>query len=81
LPTDRTKRVREARDEAKKEIDAYRAQKEQEYKKFEAEVDNPIPDISIMAFSALTGAPHSIPKATSRPKRKQAGKPRHESAR
>jgi Vacuolar (H+)-ATPase G subunit. len=37
-PTDRTKRVREARDEAKKEIEAYRAQKEAEYRAFEAEV-------------------------------------------
>ncbi|KAH6613664.1 H+-ATPase G subunit-domain-containing protein [Chaetomium sp. MPI-SDFR-AT-0129] len=33
----RTKRVREARDEAKKEIDAYRADKEAEYKDFEAQ--------------------------------------------
>ena len=33
----RTKRVREARDEAKKEIDAYRKNKEEEFKKFEAE--------------------------------------------
>ncbi|KAI0207003.1 vacuolar ATPase [Astrocystis sublimbata] len=33
----RTKRVREARDEAKKEIDAYRQSKEDEFKKFEAE--------------------------------------------
>ncbi|KAI0018658.1 vacuolar ATPase [Xylariomycetidae sp. FL0641] len=33
----RTKRVREARDEAKKEIDAYRQSKEEEFKKFEAE--------------------------------------------
>jgi hypothetical protein len=36
--TDRTKRVREARDEAKKEIEAYRAAKEAEYLAFEAEV-------------------------------------------
>lgn len=35
---DRTKRVKEARDEAKKEIDAYRKQKEEEFKKFETEV-------------------------------------------
>ena len=34
----RTKRIKEARDEAKKEIEAYKAEKEQEYKKFEAEV-------------------------------------------
>ncbi|KXJ92120.1 V-type ATPase [Microdochium bolleyi] len=33
----RTKRVREARDEAKKEIDAYRQAKEDEFKKFESE--------------------------------------------
>ncbi|KAI2618293.1 vacuolar ATPase [Hypomontagnella submonticulosa] len=33
----RTKRVREARDEAKKEIDAYRKAKDEEFKKFEAE--------------------------------------------
>lgn len=37
-PADRTKRVREARDEAKKEIEAYRANKEAEYKEFEAQV-------------------------------------------
>lgn len=30
--------MREARDEAKKEIDAYRADKEAEYKDFEAQV-------------------------------------------
>jgi hypothetical protein len=30
--------VKEARDEAKKEIDAYRKQKDEEFKKFEAEV-------------------------------------------
>lgn len=35
---DRTKRVKEARDEAKKEIDQYRKQKDEEFKKFEAEV-------------------------------------------
>ncbi|KAI1389305.1 vacuolar ATPase [Hypoxylon trugodes] len=33
----RTKRVREARDEAKKEIEAYRRAKDEEFKKFEAE--------------------------------------------
>ena len=40
---DRTKRVKEARDEAKKEIEAYRAKKEAEYKKFEAEVRSQSP--------------------------------------
>ncbi|KAK4168241.1 H+-ATPase G subunit-domain-containing protein [Cladorrhinum sp. PSN259] len=33
----RTKRVREARDEAKKDIEDYRAKKDAEFKKFEAE--------------------------------------------
>ncbi|KAI0155410.1 vacuolar ATPase [Hypoxylon sp. FL1284] len=33
----RTKRVREARDEAKKEIEAYRQSKDEEFKKFESE--------------------------------------------
>ncbi|KAL1840828.1 hypothetical protein VTK73DRAFT_3662 [Phialemonium thermophilum] len=33
----RTKRIREARDEAKSEIEAYRQRKEQEFRKFEAE--------------------------------------------
>ncbi|KAI1751348.1 H+-ATPase G subunit-domain-containing protein [Xylaria castorea] len=37
LPIVRTKRVREARDEAKKEIEAYRQAKDEEFKKFEAE--------------------------------------------
>ncbi len=37
----RTKRVREARDEARKEIEEYKAQKEAEFKNFEAEVSPP----------------------------------------
>ena len=41
IRTVRTKRVREARNEAKKEIAEYKAQKEDEYKKFEAEVWTP----------------------------------------
>lgn len=35
---DRTKKVKEARDEAKKEIEAYRKEKDEEFKKFESEV-------------------------------------------
>jgi hypothetical protein len=38
---DRTKRVKEARDEAKKEIEDYRKSKDEEFKKFEAEVRSP----------------------------------------
>ncbi|TFA99617.1 hypothetical protein CCMA1212_008434 [Trichoderma ghanense] len=37
----RTKRVKEARDEAKREIAEYKARKEDEFKKFEAEVTTP----------------------------------------
>ena len=36
--TDRTKRVKDARSEAQKEIEDYRKQKEEEFKKFETEV-------------------------------------------
>lgn len=43
---DRTKRIKEARDEAKKEIDAYRKAKEAEFRKFEAEVRFPSPKSS-----------------------------------
>lgn len=37
----RTKRVKEAREEAKREITEYKARKEDEFKKFEAEVISP----------------------------------------
>lgn len=36
--SDRTKRIRDAKAEAQKEIEEYRKQKEDEFKKFEAEV-------------------------------------------
>lgn len=35
---DRTKRIRDAKSEAQKEIEEYKTQKEDEFKKFEAEV-------------------------------------------
>ena len=35
---DRSKRVKDAKSEAQKEIDEYRQQKEEEFKKYEAEV-------------------------------------------
>lgn len=38
MAIDRTKRVKEARDEAKKEIDNYKKDKEDEFKKYESEV-------------------------------------------
>ncbi|KAI6712619.1 hypothetical protein JHW43_004847 [Diplocarpon mali] len=37
IDADRTKRVKEARDEAKKEIDSYKKTKDDEFKKFESE--------------------------------------------
>lgn len=41
---DRTKRIKEARDEAKKEIQEYKKTKEAEFKKFETEVCVTSPD-------------------------------------
>lgn len=38
LHTDRTKRVKDARTEAQKEIEVYRKQKDEEFKKYEKEV-------------------------------------------
>ena len=40
---DRTKRVKDARSEAQKEIEDYRKQKDEEFKKFESEVRAPLP--------------------------------------
>jgi len=37
-PPDRTKRVKDARNEAQKEIDDYKKEKDNEYQKFESEV-------------------------------------------
>jgi hypothetical protein len=39
--TVRTTELKRARDEAKKEIEAYKTKKEEEFKKFEAEVRHP----------------------------------------
>ena len=43
LPSDRTKRVKDAKSEAQKEIEEYRKKKEEEFKKFESEVQSPSP--------------------------------------
>lgn len=62
IKTDRTKRVREARDEAKKEIEAYKAQKEAEFKKFEAEVwcfYAPLPPLIPFPFHSPSLSPTS----------------------
>lgn len=47
LHTDRTKRVKDARSEAQKEIEEYRRQKDEEFKKYEKEVlsNPPLRDI------------------------------------
>ena len=39
--SDRTKRVRDARSEAQKEIEEYKKQRDEEFKKFEQEVGQP----------------------------------------
>ena len=53
MGADRTKKVKEARDEAKKEVDAYRKEKDDEFKKFESEVGFPIKSSS---YSSLINA-------------------------
>lgn len=50
IKADRTKRVKEARTEAQREIDEYRKQKEEEFKKFEAEVCPP-PYTTLMSYA------------------------------
>ena len=60
---DRTKRIKEARDEAKKEIEAYKKQKEEEFKKFEAEVRTHRP--AYLAHSAIWN--ESMEPSLSRP--------------
>lgn len=50
IVADRTKRVKEARDEAKKEIDAYKKEKDDEFKKFESEVCLAFPASSPLAY-------------------------------
>jgi hypothetical protein len=76
---DRTKRVKEARDEAKKEIDAYRKQKDEEFKKFEAEVCHPmisddandIPQMQCKIIRYHTNVIYSIQVGTKRQKKTQ----------
>lgn len=76
----RTKRVKEARDEAKKEIAEYKANKEDEYKKFEAEVRRQpfiMHEVAVANLKLL----HSIAKAISKPRTKRTKKPTSKSSR
>lgn len=54
MKTDRTKRVKEARAEAQKEIDEYRNQKEEEFKSFEKEVRSSGEALSRAALTRTT---------------------------
>lgn len=56
MEVDRTKRVKEARDEAKKEIDDYRKSKDDEFKKFESEVRSSISLILWFTLDSIIGA-------------------------
>lgn len=47
---DRTKRVKDARSEAQKEIDEYRDQKETEFKKFETDVCRPCEEMGEVVY-------------------------------
>jgi hypothetical protein len=75
----RTKRVREARDEAKKEISDYRASKEDEFKKFEAEV-RLVPRFMCGGEASETDTVYSTAEETSRPRRKLPRRPRCKSS-
>lgn len=55
---DRTKKVKEARDEAKKEIDDYRKDKDNEFKKFESEVRTSL-HLNQPSKSQLTSTQHT----------------------
>lgn len=56
---DRTKRVKDARSEAQKEIEEYKKEKETEYQKFEKEVRRPASMHSGNEHQGLTIAQHS----------------------
>lgn len=79
LPTDRTKRVKDARSEAQKEIEEYRNQKEEEFKQFESQVYIHIPHLSL-ASTAVSLTPE-LPRTAhiwqqeSRRRRGQGDKP------
>jgi V-type H+-transporting ATPase subunit G len=82
---DRTKRVKEARDEAKKEIEDYRKEKDEEFKKFESEVWIPalfpsfepwILDMWICMDGAYAHIGYSTPAATKKQKKTQTRTPR-----
>lgn len=63
MDIDRTKRIKEARDEAKKEIDTYRKTKEAEFKKFESEVCLRSPNERRLICSArhlVVSMPHQL---------------------
>ena len=69
IPLDRTKRVKDARSEAQKEIEDYRKQKENEFKSFEKEAGS-TPNMSKYPTCSLT-LRNSTPLATKPPKSKQ----------
>ena len=62
---DRSKRVKDARSEAQKEIEEYRQQKEDEFQKFEKEVPHPSP-------ISLTSIYHLFPLILHHPPTQQA---------
>lgn len=62
--TDRTKRVKDAKSEAQKEIDEYRKKKEEEFKKYESEVCN------LKSFSPCSLTYSNSKKAETRKPRK-----------
>lgn len=72
---DRTKRVKDAKNEAQKEIDEYRQKKEEEFKKFESDV------CGYMLKSGLYADTYSNKEATRKPRRMPTRMPRSNSRR
>lgn len=73
MTPDRTKRVKDARSEAQKEIEEYRQKKEEEFKKFETEVcrNQSSPATSCLVLPPINSdhCLDSIPAATRRPRK------------
>lgn len=80
MTPDRTKRIKDAKSEAHKEIEEYRHQKEDEFKKFEAEVnidlDTPVNLFHVWWNMLMDNFGNSTRAVTRRSKKTRARKPK-----
>lgn len=81
LDADRTKRIRDAKSEAQKEIEEYKNQKEEEFKKFEAEVRSAYSTSRYQPRYRRLTRPHSIRADSKRTKKMRTKKLRRSSRR